>query len=334
MNAPQPHTQLGGLHRIAWLDTAKGAMILLVVFGHDWRGLSRSGIVPENLFHHIDNRIYAFHMPVFFALSGYFFLASLEKFSVLEFSKRRIIRLLWPMVMWTYIFLGLKVLAGPATNSPITLDGFWISPIPGTLHLWFLWALIVLNFCFLPLKLFIRNGKVSKLVILVIGSVIVSLQYLGISGEMAEWVGPAVQNAPYFFLGVVLGQYAGQYEVTARGRIVALIGFMVLLAAWPEIKGSGFGLIGSLTLTFCVISFFSSLSNSRTTKVLTQLGLASMAIYLAHTIFSAATREVLFSLGISDLTTHVILGTLIGVVGPFIIFVIAKRTQTSRFFCF
>jgi fucose 4-O-acetylase-like acetyltransferase len=45
--------------RLAWLDSAKGIGILLVVVGHIWT----SGIVRDN--------IYAFHMPLFFLLAGY-----------------------------------------------------------------------------------------------------------------------------------------------------------------------------------------------------------------------------------------------------------------------
>ena len=48
------------------------AAILLVVLGHVWRGLAFGGLVPEGLFEAVDMRLYAFHMPVFFAASGFF----------------------------------------------------------------------------------------------------------------------------------------------------------------------------------------------------------------------------------------------------------------------
>jgi fucose 4-O-acetylase-like acetyltransferase len=49
-----------GNSRVEWVDAAKGVGILLVIAGHDWW---KPGLV-----HHM---IYAFHMPLFFLLSGY-----------------------------------------------------------------------------------------------------------------------------------------------------------------------------------------------------------------------------------------------------------------------
>ncbi|WP_092061921.1 acyltransferase family protein [Poseidonocella pacifica] len=71
--------------RLEWIDATKGAMIILVVVGHTWRGLWGANLLSPNLFAAVDMRIYAFHMPVFFAVSGWFFLASLSRMSVAEF---------------------------------------------------------------------------------------------------------------------------------------------------------------------------------------------------------------------------------------------------------
>ena len=78
--------------RVDWIDGAKGVMIVLVVFGHAWRGLHSAGLIAPDLFAAVDARIYAFHMPVFFALSGWFFLPSLDRQSVPVFLRRRALR--------------------------------------------------------------------------------------------------------------------------------------------------------------------------------------------------------------------------------------------------
>ena len=49
-----------------------------------------------------------------------------------------------------------------------------------------------------------------------------------------------------------------------------------------------------------------------------------MGIYLAHTIFSAGTRAVLGRFT-ADLTTHLILGTLAGIIGPLLIYAVIRR---------
>lgn len=61
--------------RIEWVDFGKGVTILLVVIGH-----VASGLTTSNRFNNsakmllvLVEMMYIFHMPVFFALSGFFF---------------------------------------------------------------------------------------------------------------------------------------------------------------------------------------------------------------------------------------------------------------------
>ena len=61
--------------RIEWIDFGKGLTVLLVVIGHVILGLFESNQFPQDnhqlLF--FTQIFYLFHIPVFFALSGYFF---------------------------------------------------------------------------------------------------------------------------------------------------------------------------------------------------------------------------------------------------------------------
>lgn len=55
-----------------------------------------------------------------------------------------------------------------------------------------------------------------------------------------------------------------------------------------------------------------------------------MAIYLAHTIFSATMREVLFAIGVSDLGWHLVLGFGIGILGPLVLLRVAQRIGAAQ----
>ncbi len=114
-----------------WVDAAKGGAILLVVVGHAWRGLEAAGLLPgapEGLFAAIDSRIYAFHMPLFFLLAGLFMVPSLCRRSVSAFVTSRVMRLLYPLALWTYVFALAKGLAGGWANTPLTLGEMRLSP--------------------------------------------------------------------------------------------------------------------------------------------------------------------------------------------------------------
>jgi hypothetical protein len=55
-----------------------------------------------------------------------------------------------------------------------------------------------------------------------------------------------------------------------------------------------------------------------------------MAIYVLHTIFSAGTREALLALGIPDLSTHLVLGVLAGVLLPILVREACLRFRLAR----
>lgn len=318
--------------RLDWVDHAKGAAIILVVIGHTWRGLFNSGLVQDPLFTAVDARIYAFHMPVFFALSGLFYIQTLSRAAPPVFVLKRMQRLLWPMILWTYLFLGTKALAGQFANSPMALRDVFIMPLPGQLHLWFLWALFVLSMAFALLHPFVKEGRLPGRVMWIVAGLLLVLQGVRFPSDVAYWVGIAKVNAPFLFLGIVLGQT----DILARlpkGAAAALgAAFVILVAGWPWVAASGFGTLGSLILTFAFLALFSQMAvriGTVPNRVLTVLGAASMAIYLAHTIFSATLREVLLVLGIQDLGVHMLLGTLIGLIAPLAVLAIARRTGTK-----
>lgn len=70
----------GQAARSEWVDAAKGLGILLVVYGHVARGLVNGGVpMDRQWFATLDAAVYAFHMPLFFLLSGWFFVGSLTR---------------------------------------------------------------------------------------------------------------------------------------------------------------------------------------------------------------------------------------------------------------
>ena len=108
--------------RIAWIDNIKAFLILLVVLGHC---IQDSGLGDDSLLYRF---ICSFHMPLFFAVSGY---VSQRDFTPWSAVGRRAVQLLVPYAAWAVV------------KSIIVGDLGYILTIvmlPDR-GLWFLWAL-------------------------------------------------------------------------------------------------------------------------------------------------------------------------------------------------
>ena len=316
--------------RTDWIDAAKGAAILLVVIGHAWRAIAGRNLISPDLFQAVDARIYAFHMPVFFALSGMFLTRSLVNKSTSAFIASRLKRLIWPMILWTYLFLGAQLLAGGLANNPVNARDLMVSPIPGRLHLWFLWALFLLHIAFFATRALVREGTYPPWAFAGLATLSILLVFAPWPGPLLYWIGPALHHMPFLVLGLVIGQYMGRPNIIMR--TLATIAFGIILIVWPALSSNPvLKLAGGLILTSCFLVFFAGMRpQTLVAKGLIILGTASMAIYLSHTIFSAAMREALLAADLRDPGLHMLLATLVGVIAPLCLLQIARRTGTTR----
>jgi fucose 4-O-acetylase-like acetyltransferase len=308
------------------LDVAKGLGIILVVIGHAWRGLDSAGMIGNSdLFRVIDHLIYNFHMPLFFLLSGMTFEAWALKRSAPEAAFSRVTRLLWPLVLWSYIFVGARVAAGDAANVQVSgLQNLAFFPLPPRDHFWFLWALFLQHLAVLAL---IR--AVGRPLGTTIWATLAALMILGSSFTpigLNAWTFGALTYAGAFLTGLALGP-KGLPATTAIAALAAtaFIALQVLSFQLPEALLTRQLLGVALSLAFlAVVQTFCSTGASAGLRFLAFLGVSSMGIYLAHTIFSAGIRTVLGRFT-QDLTLHLVAGTLIGIIGPLLIYAIIRR---------
>lgn len=130
--------------RISWIDSAKGLGIILVVLGHN--------IPPEPAV----SLIYAFHMPLFFFLSGY--LENPDKYSTIDkllFAKLK--RLIMPYFLFNimtysyWLFIDHPVYNYDNVIKPIIGIFYGVGSNRWLLHnsaLWFLPCLFMIEFFF------------------------------------------------------------------------------------------------------------------------------------------------------------------------------------------
>ena len=106
------------MERISWIDIEKGLAIILMVIGHS--------ALPQNL----SNFIFAFHMPVFFILSG--ICSNYDKDNFVIFTKKRLKSIILPFVAYSIIVLILCTYLGVLNVESLILHGW------GGFALWFI----------------------------------------------------------------------------------------------------------------------------------------------------------------------------------------------------
>ncbi len=314
--------------RSHWIDAARGAAILLVVFGHGWRGLYSAGLIGDaSLFEAVDRFIYAFHMPLFFFLSG-FLLPGARLRSFPSSVLRNVERLIWPLALWNYIFLALVFTAGSGANTPVDASEIFVLPLPPQKHFWFLWALFLIATLVQAIRIWVPEPTRVSWVAFLIGAIGVCLLW-DMPDALRPWAQPAVLYLPIYLLGAVMARL----DLTWPRSIIYVLGAVAafIAAGWaavtlPTTLLSTLTLAAVMSWTFiAVIQRFAG-----TNAFLVMCGQASMAIFLSHTIFSAFFRIVLLKFDLTNLPLHLILAMIAGVGGPLILRGLARQFGLSR----
>lgn len=333
-------TTVSDTGRLYWLDMAKGYAIILVVIGHTLRGLMEEGILAKDgIWSWVDNAIYSFHMPLFFALSAYLFGQKHVAAPVWREIHRRVSRLAVPFLIWTYVFLALRSLAGYLFgDGEMNWAALLQLPLPPVLHMWFLWVLMVLSTVWLLCTPFERrDAHAQPLVVpgaLFIASTALFLGNVPISPGIAPYVASAIYNAPAFFLGILIARLAELPRSRAAIGISTTLIFLLpaIWSLWTPHKAALVPVLAILIIAHFV-AFRAMGGRDRHVlpwRFLILTGQASLAIFVAHTIFSAGLRIVLVSQGVVAPGPHLILGILVGIAGPLGLLWVARRAGIAR----
>lgn len=133
------------MKRDEYYDIIKGFAIWLVVLGHCWQTFCSDW--EDTILAKI---IIMFHMPLFIAVSGYFFLPSVSKYSLKDNIKRKFLRLYLPSFSWglvsVIIFLSYKLISNKEHEMLYFINLLFTG-------MWFLTALFLISI----IGIFIQN---------------------------------------------------------------------------------------------------------------------------------------------------------------------------------
>lgn len=174
---------------------------------------------------------------VFFMLSGFTLIKSpiIEQGGVNKFFKRRLNRLLIPVLSWNIFYMVLNIVLqlhkGNIIDSPITIISKFLSFQYGG-YMWFFIPLICLYLSMPFLSLFVLNARKSILKFFIIMYVVMNaIGCLGISHGLHFY--DIYIFGSRFLLFAVAGYYLGNYDlsIATRRRLYALglISVMVIL---------------------------------------------------------------------------------------------------------
>ncbi|MCD7836141.1 MAG: acyltransferase family protein [Lachnospiraceae bacterium] len=285
-------------NRIAYIDTARGIALLMVIFGH-------------LKFPYITTWIYSCHIPLFFFLSGMVFKG--EKKTFAQFVKKSAKSLLIPYfalgtVIW--IFLSGIYLFDP--QPPQFIAGAIDTPVNMLLnfliqrHYWTVWFLPCLFFSQIILWILLRitSGRNGKTIFFSTVLCVFAFVYYRFGGDTLPWNLDTALVAQFF---VCLGyEYAhadsckGFREVIACSKIYAKKIFITALLAIGNIMFCilniklananldmsvhlyGIELFAILSAVFGILFVLSAAAVLQTEQILAYLGRNTMLVFAWH----------------------------------------------------
>ncbi|MEL6136981.1 MAG: acyltransferase [Cyanobacteria bacterium J06628_6] len=308
--------------RISYLDYAKGIGIVGVVIGHSFGVLFTPDAHPSDVlmgaFYWIVRWIYAFHMPLFFLISGLFIEKAVHQ-PFPAFLLDRLRRIAYPYFVWTVIQELLRMVAGLRYEPFSELWQVVYSPL---LQFWFLYALFVISVVTVALrKLHVPIWGLLLLTGLLFATKATDLDLGGWSVVYlvrAHWL--------YFVVGAFLGQrqYLQPLERLTKPVLLwgtatgfGLIWFAIYVDVIVQPLAIALWAAAGIVAALCLARW---LELTGAAPYVQTWGMRSLEIYLAHTIFSAAAGMGVQALMPNQFALQVIASAIAGMVGPLLLY--------------
>ena len=301
------------------IDTLRGfACILLVAFHVVGSDPSRGLVLKDgHALSQFNDILTYLRMPLFSFLSGFVYGWRPYIGEPIKFLKGKVRRLLIPMLVVGTFFAVLQSLTSGA-NAPY-YDWRLLHIIP-VAHYWFLesiFIILMLTACLERFNLLLTPSRFTGIWLVAALLFLFSpmTDFFGMAGAMYLF--------PFFLLGLSCDRFHDKIQRNHLVLLTAALGglFLYLLVTnktLPEKNSLIALLLGGVG---CVVLLRSNFQNSW----LANIGYFSFAIYLFHTMFSAASRIVLTRLGVNSVALLFASGLVLGIGGPILVSMILRR---------
>lgn len=271
--------------RAAWADFAKGLTIILVVMMHSTLGvelaLGKSQVMGD-----IVAFARSFRMPLFFAISGLFAAAALNR-SWLKFADAKLVHFAYFYVLWSVLQIGVRLALAGHGQHDVSWYQFALIPVSPFGTIWFIYIL----------PLFFLTARFCRALppFLVFGAALV----MSLLQTQSGWiVADSYTKYLVFFLG---GLYAGPWIKTlaawAKNRVLGVVGLCLAFVAanlqvmaWGQVEHPAFALVMGFLGAVTIICLSALVGASRAFAPVRYCGQNSLAIYVAFTFPMVAAR--------------------------------------------
>ena len=323
--------------RDKYIDILKGIGIILVIWGH----------CSSFLF----NEIYAFHMPLFFFLSGCF---SSCKLPFGEFVRKKFRQLIIPFVIFfllscIYYWILLWITGRFSISDIYALTNIfpYNNKLPNA-PLWFFWALFWMSLMYYILQKYVKNNVTIFIICILMHILEFYLNNNGIN--LPAYMGRSCREIIYMHLGYILYNKSSFYlKLHNNGNIknllygtLTLICFAALFLIQDKIINGGgiYYCLFSILTAVCGIFLCSFIGlfieQSRIKAIFTYLGTHTLCLFAIHLPLLEISRPIakrLFITGSApyDLTSFTIVFLLSVILGEMLMLILPKYLGKSRF---
>jgi len=315
--------------RVDWADYAKGFCIIMVVMMHSTLGVEEAA-GREGFMHALVAFAKPFRMPDFFLISGLFLSRVIDR-DWRIYADRKVVHFAYFYVLWVTLQFVVKAPHFAAANGWAYVgEQYALAFIDPFGTLWFIYLLPIF---FVVTKA--TRGVPPALVWLVAAGLQVAQIDTGWTA-IDEFAGRLV----YFYTGYLLASrvFALAAAVQARPRLA-----MAGLVPWAVLDGAlvytgcaglplislALGLVGAIA----VVSLSALMAKAKLFDPVRYCGQHSIVIYLAFFLPMAATRTLLFKIGmLTDVGTMALVITAAGVIGALAMWWAARGTRADFLF--
>ena len=308
--------------RISWIDFGKGFSIFLVLVGHVLLGLYQSGKFPaaDSILSLLVAQVYIFHIPVFFALSGYFFKPMSDLKEFWQYAKKKTIIFGLPYIFYSIIHFGLQKIAGASVRVPTTISdllNIYKDPLGVSWYLYILWSILII---YGLVSILIKSRRMLFLI-----SVFAYCLTLFVRTDIFIIQRTLVWGI-CFFLGSVLSEIQFDKINLKKFLFFFVLFDFIYMFAWflfyeidskkEHVNYSNPGLWG-IAFIVCVLVAFAILPKMeknfpKTFLYFTKYGKDSLGIYILHAPICSMIRIVMLKMGIGSVFLHIVIGTVLG----------------------